>query len=246
MNKIGSDWFKIKVVFAIMIGSSLVAFAQGENPLVTGKSLTPVPGAPAQNVGSLPMNMVLTPGGKFAIVSDMGFRQSLWCIDTETGRGVDHLVFDNSDKTNLSNSGLYYGLAARRDPSGSGFVVYAGTGGNNQIDQVDVSPSGKLKLGTPIICHPGDFTAGIDTDEKGRVYCVNNEYYPASSVATGAPDLGMLTKPGSLAVYKIRTQLEATGNLLALRLEGLLASRACHLPVLRLSRLRASHFVSPC
>ena len=82
-----SAFSRVAALLSILAVVSSNAIAQ-PNPLVTGKSITlPSPGV-QQNVGSLPMNLVLSPDERFAISSDMGFRQSLWSIDTRTGRGV--------------------------------------------------------------------------------------------------------------------------------------------------------------
>src|SRR4051812_16733603 len=78
------------------------------DPLVTGK-LIATPVLPYQNVGSLPINMIATPDGRFVISTDGGNRQSLWCIRSSDGKGVSHIDYDRSPK-DLEN-GLYYGLA---------------------------------------------------------------------------------------------------------------------------------------
>jgi hypothetical protein len=125
--------------------SSCPAYAQGPNPLNNGKSITPPPDAVHQDVGSLPINMVLTPDGKYAITTDMGFRESVWCIDAATGRGVDHIVFDIHDSQSLNKS-LYYGLAAYRDPADGTTTVYAGTGSDNKVAVINVASDGKLSM----------------------------------------------------------------------------------------------------
>src|SRR5262249_39111777 len=63
-------------------------------PLVTGKSIPPRQTA-RQNVGSMPMNIVFSPDGRYLISSDMGNRQSLWSINASNGAGVSHLDFSN-------------------------------------------------------------------------------------------------------------------------------------------------------
>ena len=50
-----------------LLASQAQAHRRRSNPLVTGKSITRPPLGTQQNVGSLPMNMILTPDGKFAI-----------------------------------------------------------------------------------------------------------------------------------------------------------------------------------
>ena len=80
---------------------------------MTGKKITLPPLGTQANVGSLPMNEILTPDGKYAITTDMGFRQSLHAISTTTGQDAGSpLQFghDNGDGT-YGPPGLYYGLA---------------------------------------------------------------------------------------------------------------------------------------
>src|SRR5262245_32795340 len=106
------------------------AAAQRE-PLVTGKMISPTTQS-SQDVGSMPINLAVSPDGKFAVTTDIGWRQALWSIRTSDGRGVSHIDFvskrarqeraatsptvgedelegtvPGSPKTN----GLYYGLA---------------------------------------------------------------------------------------------------------------------------------------
>jgi len=57
--------------------------------LVTGKSIDPDSARSAQDVGSLPVNMVLAPGGAFAVTTDQGYRQALWSLGTRDGAGAD-------------------------------------------------------------------------------------------------------------------------------------------------------------
>jgi len=59
--------------------------------LVTGKSIFWPPLGVRQNVGSLPMNIVLSPDGNYALVSDMGFDQSLTAINARTGGFVSNV-----------------------------------------------------------------------------------------------------------------------------------------------------------
>ena len=59
--------FVLFTVFTLALSCS--GFAQ-EPPLVTGKTITPV-GANS-DIGSLPMNIILSPDGRYALTSDMG------------------------------------------------------------------------------------------------------------------------------------------------------------------------------
>src|SRR5207253_3170756 len=48
-----------------------------------------------QDVGSFPINMVLSPDGQFAITSDIGSRQAIWAIRLSDAVGTGHVLFPN-------------------------------------------------------------------------------------------------------------------------------------------------------
>jgi len=177
---------------ACLFNASHAAHAQAA--LVTGKKITvPALGA-QQNVGSLPMNMILTPNGRYAISSDMGFRQSLYSIDTRTGQAVSHLDFPRqvvgmtpSGSPILDGNGLYYGLAIA--PNGTGSTLYAAQGSTGKIAVVNVGPDGALTLAGTLGQTNGDFTAGVALDGRG--------YLPRAFIL-----------PSALVVYNINTGLE--------------------------------------
>ncbi len=197
------------------------------NPLVTGKSITLPPLGSTTNVGSLPMNMIVTPDGKFAISTDMGFRESLHVLSTTTGKDAGPaLVFGpDAGNTTFGPNGLYYGLAAQSNPDGSS-TIYASEGtvtapaksglpNTGAVAVVNVSPAGTLTLAKTItLKNPGDFPAGVALDSRGYLYVAINENYGAGSIAN-------ITTPGSLAIINTSTGAEvgrysfaeAAGNL---------------------------------
>ena len=85
-----NQWSKIALCAGLAAAASGLpgasVLAQNPNPLVTGKKITLPPLGIQTPVGSLPMNMILTPDGKYAISTDMGFRESLHSINTITGK----------------------------------------------------------------------------------------------------------------------------------------------------------------
>ena len=52
------------------------------------------------------MNMIASPDGEFALVSDIGTHQALWSIRTSEGTGVSHMDFPNAKPNKVCN-GLY-------------------------------------------------------------------------------------------------------------------------------------------
>jgi len=185
------------------------------NPLVTGKNITLPPLGTTTNVGSLPMNMILTPNGKFAISTDMGFRESLHILSTTTGKDAGPALVFGPDRgnTTFGPNGLYYGLAAQSNSDGS-TTVYASEGtvtpptqkpqppNTGAIAVVNVSPTGTLSLvNTITLKNPGDFPAGVALDGRGYLYVVINENYGAGAIAN-------ITTPGSLAIISTSTGTE--------------------------------------
>ena len=152
-----------------VIGSSDRALEPGQ--LVTGKHISDP--EERQLVGSWPMNMIATADGRFAITTDMGFKESVWSIDTAGGLGVSHVNFSNQTKKNKGkvggqaatetapsaadeSNGLYYGLAAA--PNGT---IFAAQGAHDSIAVLAMDANGGLSQAGEIATKPGDFPAGI-------------------------------------------------------------------------------------
>ena len=197
--------FSRAVIFGGLAASSLLgaaAHAQTANPLPTGKNITLPPLGTQANVGSLPMNEILTPDGKYAITTDMGFRESLHAISTTTGQDAGSpLQFgkDNGDGS-YGPPGLYYGLAIKANGDGSS-TLYASEGASSAIAMVNVSATGGLTLTKTIALKTGDFPAGLALDGRGYLYVADNESY-------GAGAINDLVTPGRLLVLNAATGAE--------------------------------------
>jgi YVTN family beta-propeller protein len=220
-----------------LIGLPLAASAQ--NPLVNGKKITLPPvgkvtktlpnpiilNGRIPNVGQNAMNMIASPNGKFAVVSDMGFRQYLSSVDTASGELVAQISYG---APYVSGSfGLFYGLVFNPTLNGDGtYTLYAaqgafhtpvGTGAARTysttvaVVKVDAS-SGALTAVTPLTFNPvlatydsvhnrytdnnTDFTTGLALSADSRyLYVANGQ----ASVAN---------MPGSLIVVDSTTGTE--------------------------------------
>ena len=186
---------------ALFLASVVPASAQGPNPLNTGKSITYPSSSLRQTVGSLPMNMILTPNGKYAITTDMGFSESLYVLNTTTGQAVAHL--DSPNTTTAPTNGLYYGLAIKDNGDGTS-TLYAGQGANATVAIITVGVNGTLTQTGSITGAAGDFTAGVALDGKGHLYVAINENY----VSSGGIDASSFTLPSALAIYNLATGLQ--------------------------------------
>lgn len=164
--------------------------------LPTGKRITLPPLGPSVGVGSLPMNMIATPDNKYALASDMGFREKLSVLRTSDGTVASQVTFgDPAASTNTS--GLYYGLTVAANNDGT-YTVYAAQGGAHSVAVLSLSAAGALSLTGAIALQPGDFPAGLALDGRGYLYVASNEFYVSGR------DPREITTPGSLIVLNAR------------------------------------------
>ncbi len=191
----------------------LSACAHESEPLNTGKFITPATQS-SWDVGNMPMNLALTPDGRFALVCSMGYHESLWSVRTSDGRGISHIDFERPKEKKKKESpakpggeeedtntppgspksiGLYYGLAV-----GGGNVVYAAQGAHDSIAILDVGDQGAITLRDSIQTRKRDFPGGLALDGRGLLYVANN--------ASGDGDPTKL--PGSVAIYDPATKTE--------------------------------------
>ncbi|MGO8672558.1 MAG: hypothetical protein ACLQVD_14480, partial [Capsulimonadaceae bacterium] len=155
--------------------------------LVIGPRITP-PAPATQDLGSIPMNITVSPDGHYAVTTDMGYRETLWSIGTADGKGVSHVDFP-SDRDN-KRYGLYYGLVFAPDNT-----LYAAQGGYDSIAVLTLAPDGTLKAQAPISTKSGDFPAGLALDSRGDLYVTNNDSEEAAV-------------PSSLAIYDTKSRTE--------------------------------------
>src|SRR5579862_4279902 len=134
-----------KLIAALAVAALPIA-AQAQNQLVDGKKITlPPVGTITQplanpiiyngytpNVGSHPANLVASPNGKFAVVTDLGFRQYLSAVNTATGQLVSQLGY-GAPYVSGSN-GLFYGIVFSPTLNADGtYTLYAAQGNHNTI-----------------------------------------------------------------------------------------------------------------
>ena len=97
--------------YPILFGAVLVVGDSARSqPLVTGKLLDVGHVLHSQDVGSFPVNMVVSPDGEFAITSDIGFRQAIWAVRLSDGTGTGQIPFPN--KTMFRDSSGHSGKNA--------------------------------------------------------------------------------------------------------------------------------------
>ncbi len=135
---------RFSIAFGLVAGTAMgIAFVATRNQthserLVTGKFIAPT--GDQIEVGSFPINMKLSPDGRFIVVSNCGFREQLSVIDATTGALLSKKEFVTS--RNKPN-GLYFGLAFGSKNGEN--LLYVSRGSQDLVTTYTISPSGTLK-----------------------------------------------------------------------------------------------------
>ena len=185
--------------------------------LSTGRIIVPSKGTETA-VGSLPMNVAVTPDGQFAVVSDMGFRESLTVIRLSDGTQTFKMGFPVQVGSNgkggftFDKNGLYYGLAivgnktAPSDTTYASYTVYAAQGGNDSVAVVTLSTTGTLSPSTDKTATQGNLvgplkgsTTDFDSTAPGSVITSFRKQSDAT-FAPGDTPAGLAVAGGKLFV----------------------------------------------
>jgi YVTN family beta-propeller protein len=187
-------WLTVGVVLAAALALAGTALAVGPRhagPGDGGTGVTPVgyrvtPVGRQTNLGDLPLGAVVSPDGRWLVVSNDGqIAQSLQVVDIATSKVTQTLSYP-------APKALFVGLVFARD----GKTLYASGGGDNIIRRYAVT-GGTLSEGTPIplpTTNPAGmkinpFPAGIALTPDGHRLLVADQQADALSVvdlATGA------------------------------------------------------------
>lgn len=201
--------------FALLTAVCALAFAAVRSqsspsanapPLVTGVRLTP--SGSQVDVGSFPVNLLLSPDGHFVVVTNSGSREYVTVLRVSDGQIASQLDF-NRARADLprKKQSLYYGLAWGKGENGKA-TLYAARGAEEKVSVLTLDGDGKLEntgrtLDDPSGQPPGKathFLAGLAVSADGQhVYAARN---------TGDPKMGMR---GGLAILDAAGKEAATG-----------------------------------
>src|SRR6476646_286475 len=84
LNHTSRFWIARFFIGAGVLFTGTAALAE---PLATGKELHQDRILHSHDVGSFPVNMIVSPDGKFAITTDIGYRQAIWAVRLGDGTG---------------------------------------------------------------------------------------------------------------------------------------------------------------
>jgi len=172
----------------VALGAGLAAARGGRQsamqpPISTGKLLTPQ--GEQTNVGSFPANMILSPDGKWIVVTDTGAREFLSILDATSGKLVSQI--EVASGSGRSKPALYVGLAFGPTGADGSLSLYASRGPEDRVALYTIGGDGKLTDTRRSLDDPSglpaeaksarpNFLAGIAMSADGRrCYAVHNE-----------------------------------------------------------------------
>ncbi|MEI8282444.1 MAG: alkaline phosphatase family protein, partial [Armatimonadota bacterium] len=155
---------------------STIIGAQDRTMLPIGKYISPA-GSHVE-VGSYPLNMVLTKDKKYCVVTTSGFRQALSVINIESGAIASQFDYKTSDN-NPDKDGLYFGLAVHPRTGN----IYVSRGAQDKVSSYRITDGKIEEVGTAIsVTAPASrkkfpfHFAGLGFNSNGsRLLVVNNQ-----------------------------------------------------------------------
>ncbi len=178
------------VLFYFGCGSG--SSSKDSNILVNGRRITPA-GETSGPVGNMPLNIALSPYGKYAVTTSSCLNARLSTVRVSDGAVVSSLAFP-ADDPSIPNGGLFYGLAFDPTPREGKYVLYAAQGAYGTVAVVTLASDGTLTQtgtipATPVPYMPVDQPAGI-AFANGTVFMANYfsvdlkaSYQPASTLS---------------------------------------------------------------
>ncbi|MGN6726258.1 MAG: hypothetical protein ACTHLZ_10095, partial [Tepidisphaeraceae bacterium] len=89
------------------------ALAQSQPALPTGRQIPATQSIQSHGIGSMPMNVIVSPDGNYALTTGAGYREAICCVRLSDGVQKSRIDFE---KKGISDAtGLYYGLAFGTD-----------------------------------------------------------------------------------------------------------------------------------
>ena len=128
-------------VFIVGCGSSSNA-PSASNILVNGRRITPA-GTTSGPVGIMPLNIVISPDGKYAITTSSCLDVRLFTLRVSDGAVVSSLAFPAGDPT-IPNAGLFFGLVFDPTPHNNTYTLYAAQGTYGTVAVLTLAADGTL------------------------------------------------------------------------------------------------------
>ena len=165
------------------------------NLLVNGRRITPA-GTTSGPIGGMPLNIALSPDGKYAVTTSSCLDARLSTIRMRDGAIVGSLTFP-ADDPRIPNGGLFYGLVFDPTPRDGKYVLYAAQGAYGDVAVVTLaSKNGSLTKSGSIPSRPVPY---MPVDQPG-IALANGTLFLANYFSV---DLKAVYQPAStLSMYR--------------------------------------------
>jgi YVTN family beta-propeller protein len=161
------------------------------NILVNGRRITPA-GTTSGPVGIMPLNIVISPDGKYAITTSSCLDVRLCTLRVSDGAVVSSLAFP-ADDPSIPNGGLFFGLVFDPTPHNNTYTLYAAQGAYGTVAVLTLAADGTLTKQTPTSTIPAkpspvSIASYMPLDQPAGIAFANGNIFMANyfSVTLGA------------------------------------------------------------
>ena len=158
------------------------------NLLVNGRQITPA-GTTSDPVGIMPLNIVLSPDGEYAITTSSCISALLSTVRVSDGAVISSLAFPSFDPS-IPNGGLFYGLVFDPTPNKDNtYTLYAAQGAYGTVAVLTLGSDGTLTQTGTIPAASSRPNPYVPLDQPAGIAFANGTIYMANyfSVKLGAP-----------------------------------------------------------
>jgi YVTN family beta-propeller protein len=145
------------------------------NVLVNGRAITPA-GTTSGPVGDMPLNIAVSPDGKYAVTTSSGLNALLCTLKLRDGTLVSSVSYPTMDPDS-PNNGLFYGLVFDPAPVDGSYTLYAAQGAFGAVAVLTLGSDGSLTQTraippNPVPYEPSDSPAGLAL-ANGNLFVTN-------------------------------------------------------------------------
>ena len=191
-------------VFFAGCSSSGNSAPTASNILVNGRRITPA-GTTSSPVGIMPLNIVISPDGKYAITTSSCLDVRLSTLRVSDGAVVSSLSFP-ADNPAIPNDGLFFGLVFDPTPHNNTYTLYAAQGAYGTVAVLTLAADGTLTQQTPTGTIPGkpspvSILSYLPLDQPVGIAFANGYIFMANYFSV---TLGANSQPAStLSIYRV-------------------------------------------
>ena len=169
-------------VFFAGCSSSGNSASPASNILVNGRRITPA-GTTSAPVGNMPLNIVISPDGKYAITTSSCLNALLDTLRVSDGTVVSSLAL-SADDPNVPNGGLFYGLVFDPTPHNNTYTLYAAQGAHGTVAVLTLAADGTLTQTGTLPANPYPYplplTPYMPLDQPAGIAFANGNIFMAN------------------------------------------------------------------